>query len=401
MKIFFFLLGIFILVCAEVARVYFIMPFPGSQEDNVIDLAYFLNNYIHLFRIAGILLIAYPAYALIRFGVPAIRWTVVTVLVFWLFVFYNSNFRLMADKMFYQPEHKILSSASQNKVDKRALVLGVNINNEAKAYPIEIIGYHHQVRDTIGGEAVMVTYCTVCRTGRVFSPMVDGQPEEFRLVGMDHFNAMFEDSRTKSWWRQVSGEAITGPLKGKQLREIPSEQMTLQAWLSRYPNSYVLQPDSLFKEQYAELARYDEGKTEVELERTDSLSWNDRSWVVGVSLGLFARAYDWNDLVRARVINDEIEQIPIAVVLENDSASFHVWSRIVSNDTLVFAYSDSLKTLIDTNTNSVWDWSGRCTEGIWKGTSLNRIQSYQEFWHSWRTFHPNTDQYLPNLKSNE
>jgi hypothetical protein len=395
MKIFLFLLGIIILVCVEVAKVYFIMPFPGSQEDNVVELAYFLHLYIYLFRLAGILLMAYPAYHLIRFGKPTIRWTAVVLIVFWLFTFYNTNFRLMADKMFYQPGHKILVNATQNKVNNKSLVLGVHINNEAKAYPIEIIGYHHQVRDTIGGKPVMVTYCTVCRSGRVYSPIVNGQPEVFRLVGMDHFNAMFEDSRTKSWWRQVSGEAITGPLKGNQLEEIPSEQMTLQAWLSRYPESYILQPDSLYKKEYDQLAGFDEGKVEGRLERTDSLSWKDKSWVVGVSLGLFARAYDWNDLRNKRVINDEIEKTPLVVVLENDSASFHVWSRIAGNDTLTFSYSDSLKAMVDTKTNSVWDWSGQCHEGILKGVMLNTIPSYQEFWHSWRTFHPNTSQYFP------
>jgi hypothetical protein len=117
--------------------------------------------------------------------------------------------------------------------------------------------------------------------------------------------------------------------------------------------------------------------------------------VVGVSLGLFAKAYDWNDLKSHRVINDEIEKTPVVVALENDTASFHVWSRVVANDTLQFSYRDSLKTFIDTKTNSVWDWSGRCTEGTLQGTSLNTIQSYQEFWHSWRTFHPNTLRYLP------
>jgi len=395
MRIFLFLLGITILVCSEVACVYFIMPFPGSQEDDVIDLAYFLHNNINLFRIAGVLIIAYPAYMLIRFSQPAIRWTAVSLLVFWLFVFYNSNFRLLADKMFYQPENKIMVNASANKVDERALVLGVQIDNEAKAYPIEIIGYHHQVRDTIGGEPIMVTYCTVCRTGRVYSPFVDGVSENFRLVGMDHFNAMFEDSRTKSWWRQVTGEAITGPLKGKHLNEIPSEQMTLQAWLTRHPDSYILQPDSVFRNQYKELEKFDEGKSESNLEKADSLSWKDKSWVVGVSLGLFARAYDWNDLKNVRVINDDIELTPLLVVLENDTASFHVWSSIVANDTLQFSYSDSLKTFIDTKTNSVWDWSGYCTGGALKGTTLKPIQSYQEFWHSWRTFHPNTSQYFP------
>jgi hypothetical protein len=395
MKIFLFLLGILILVCAEVARVYFIMPFPGSQEDNVIDIAYFLHRNINLFRMIGILVIAYPAYHLIRFGKPTVRWTAVVLIVFWIFTCYNTNFRLMADKMFYQPEHKILVTKSQSKVADQALVLGVQINNEAKAYPIEIIGYHHQVRDTIGGKPVMVTYCTVCRTGRVYSPIVDGEPENFRLVGMDHFNAMFEDSRTKSWWRQVSGEAITGPLKGKQLDEIPSEQMTLQAWLSRHPDSYILQPDSLFNKQYAELAHYDEGKVIGRLEHTDSLSWKDKSWVVGVSLGLFARAYDWNDLKKQKLIQDELEQYPLLVVLENDTASFHVWSRIVASDTLTFSYSDSLQSIIDIKTKSRWDWSGRCVEGTWTGASLTPVQSYQEFWHSWRTFHPNTTQYLP------
>ena len=396
MKILLFLFAIFILVTIEVARVYFIMPFPGSQEDNVIDIAFFLHNYIYLFRIGGILLISYPAYHLIRYGRATVRWTAVTLLVFWIFVFYKSNFQLMADKIFYQPENKILVHAAQNKVDERAQVVGVVINHEAKAYPIEIIGYHHQVRDTIGGEPVMVTYCTVCRSARVYSPFVDGRPEDFRLVGMDHFNAMFEDHRTKSWWRQVNGEAIAGPLKGKQLTELFSEQMSLQAWLSRNPDSYILQPDSLFRNEYKELANYDEGKMKGKLVRTDSLSWKDKSWVVGVSVGLAARAYDWNDLKSKRVINDDLEQIPLVVMLENDSTSFHVWSRVMASDTLVFFYSDSLKTVTDVKTHSIWDGAGRCMDGSLKGSVLKPIQSYQEYWHSWRTFHPHTSQYHVN-----
>jgi hypothetical protein len=45
--------------------------------------------------------------------------------------------------------------------------MGIVINGESAAYPIQYLGYHHQVRDTVGGESVLVTYCTVCRTGRV------------------------------------------------------------------------------------------------------------------------------------------------------------------------------------------------------------------------------------------
>ena len=395
MKIFIFLIGIIVLVGAETARVYYIMPFPGSQEDQAINLAYFLYNNILYFRLAGVLLIAYPAYHLIRSSQPAIKWTAVSLLVFWLFVLYNTNFRLPAEKMFYQPGNKILVRPAENKIPARALVLGVSINKEAKAYPLEIIGYHHQVLDTVGGEPIMVTYCTVCRSGRVYSPVIDGVPATFRLVGMDQFNAMFEDSATKSWWRQVNGEAVTGPLKGKQLLEISSEQMTLQAWLARHPDSFILQPDSLFSDEYKGLENFDEGTSKSKLERRDSLSWKEKSWVVGVSLGLFAKAYDWNDLTASRVIHDDIGQNPLVLVLENDSTSFHVWSRVVANDTLQFSFNESLKKIVDTKTNSVWDWNGKCIDGAWKGTSLKTIQSYQEFWHSWRTFHPNTLRYVP------
>ncbi|MEZ4848709.1 MAG: hypothetical protein R3B93_08845 [Bacteroidia bacterium] len=67
-------------------------------------------------------------------------------------------------------------------------------------------GYHHQVLDTIGGKHIMDLPVRLSYR-KDFEPVVNGKPEIFRLVGMDHFNAMFEDQTTKSWWRQVgSGE---------------------------------------------------------------------------------------------------------------------------------------------------------------------------------------------------
>jgi len=272
-----FSIGLILLIGIEVGRVFFIMPFPGSQRSETIELAYFLHTYINYFRILGILLIAFPTYQLIRQPRLWVKSVVIALLVFWLVVTFMFNFRLKADKMFYQPTSKILASVSESKIPTKQLVLGVTLNGESKAYPIEIIGYHHQVRDTVGGESIMVTYCTVCRTGRVFRPIVDGQDEVFRLVGMDHFNAMFEDSKTGTWWRQVNGEAIIGPLKGKQLAEIPAEQMTLASWISKNPNTKILQPDSLFKEEYGNLVNYDEGKNKDGLQRRDSVSWRDKS----------------------------------------------------------------------------------------------------------------------------
>lgn len=389
--------GILLLVSVEILRVYFIMPFPGSQRNETIEIAYFLESNINLFRIIGLVVIVYPTLLLLQSKNRKIKIATVCGLGVWLGVGYLFNFRFLAERMFYQPQNKIFFTADKSKISHKQLILGISINGEQKAYPIELIGYHHQVRDVVGGRSVMVTYCTVCRTGRAYAPEVKGQPEEFRLVGMDHFNAMFEDSRTKSWWRQVNGEAIAGPLKGEFITEIPSEQMRLDAWLTRYPASQIMQPDSLFNEEYKSLINYDEGKTKEGLQRADSLSWKDKSWVLGISMGMYSRAYDWHDLKKLKIINDEMEKTPVLIALESDSVTFHAFGR----DSLSFEYDPEKKIMNDVNTASSWSLGGECIDGVLKGTQLKTIQSYQEYWHSWKTFHPNTTEFHPETKPSE
>lgn len=365
------------------------MPFPGSQQQESISVAYFLHNNILVLRIIGwILLLGSVAKAFTKLEVG---WKAAlgAGIILYGVVFYMFNFRFLADKMFHQPKHVVFSNSIDNKVDQSSLVVGVLVNGEAKAYPIEIIGYHHQVRDSVGGVPVMVTYCTVCRTGRVFSPMVNGKPENFRLVGMDHFNAMFEDASTKSWWRQATGEAIIGPLTGSALEELPIQQMSLRSWLALYPTSKILQADSLYLEKYKKLEGFDKGTIESHLEYRDSLSWKDKSWIVGVTVKKHSRAYDWNELLQKRLINDTLGGVPLLIYMQSDSASFHIWNR----DSLTFFYDSESDAIKDVQTNSPWNMSGECVEGALVNSRLNRVQGYQEFWHSWRTFHKETTQY--------
>jgi hypothetical protein len=231
-----FWLGIIGLLVFEILNVYFIMPMPGSQEMNSIDAAYFLNKWRWLFRaLFGVMIIT----GLLK-STWKRKWLLIIPITIVAAVVFMANFKMAADHMFYQPDKLLLVNAVDNKVDSQRLVIGIINNGEAKAYPIRFLGYHHQVQDTIGGKPVIVTYCTVCRTGRVFEPVVNGKPEKFRLVGMDHFNAMFEDQTTKSWWRQVNGEAITGKLKGQQLPEFFSTQTSLVKWLQLNPASLIM-----------------------------------------------------------------------------------------------------------------------------------------------------------------
>ncbi|RAW01467.1 hypothetical protein DQQ10_09815 [Pseudochryseolinea flava] len=373
------------MLAIEIYRVYYIMPFTGSQDSDTLEIAYFIHQNIFYLRTVGIALILFPAWYYYSLGTVVSKVLISAAIVVVLVVAYFLNFKKVADRMFLQPTQKIFAAMDRNQISRDNLVLGVHINGESRAYPIELIGYHRQVRDSLGGQAIMVTYCTACRAGRVYSPEVDGVHENFRLVGMDHFNTMFEDGSTGSWWRQATGEAVIGSQKGKVLKEIPSAQMTLHAWFEKYPNTTVMQPDSTFTEQYALMKNYDEGKSQNYLTRRDSLSWKDKSWVVGVTVANHSRAYDWVELTRQRVINDTLRGLPIVVAIANDSASFYVWQR----DTLNFSFDPIAKRLVD-QSNSEWSWSGQCIKGPLQGKTLKSLQSYQEFWHSWKTFHPAT-----------
>jgi hypothetical protein len=384
--------GFLLLFIVEIGRVYFIMPFPGSQKAQTINLAFWLHQNIWWLRLVVLLVLAYLLYKGFKKSKPWKKISVVSLLALYAVVFFFFNFRLQADKMFYQSQYKTLATGAANKIDLKKLVIGVSLNGEAKAYPVQLIGYHHQVRDTVGGMPVLVTYCTVCRTGRVYSPVVHGKPETFRLVGMDHFNAMFEDATTKSWWQQATGTAVAGPLKGASLPEIPSQQMTLASWLDAHPASLIMQPDTTFSKDYAGLADFDNGTIKSDLEKRDSLSWKDKSWVIGIMQGNSAKAYDWNGLVEEKVIEDSLPDLPVVIALEQDGVSFHVWDRRLDGTTLHFEKEIISNRLTD-NTGSKWTMNGLCISGPLQGRQLQPVQAYQEFWHSWKTFHPQTKKY--------
>jgi len=313
------------------------------------------------------------------------KWIPAVLLAAALYVVYVFNFEMLAEEMFKQPEILSFKNKSENLLTDSSIVIGVEHNGEAKAYPVRYILYHHQVQDTIGGKPMIVTYCNVCRTGRVFEPTVNNQHEKFRLVGMDHFNAMFEDATTGSWWRQVTGEAVAGPLKGQVLPEVQSSQVTLKKWFELFPEAVVMQIDQVSKQYYDSTGRFEKGKSKGKLTRTDSLSWKDKSWVVGVQVNAESKAYDWIGLKEARVINDVLGGKPIVVAVASDNQSFVAFERLASTDTFTIR-NDTLYTA-----NKSYDLSGRDLSTL--SNRLQHLKAYQEFWHSWRTFHPNTEKY--------
>lgn len=382
--------GIILLVVPGLLHAYLLMPFPGSQELNAITVSYYLEKMVLPLRILGGLLIIWYFIKYFSTNSLVARLVKLGVLAICLASFYFTDVMFKASSMFEEPQTVRFANAINNKVPEGFVVIGVVNNGVAKAYPVDYLAYHHKVQDDVGGLPVLVTYCSMCRTGRVYSPMIGGHRQQFRLVGARHYNAIIEDEGTKTWWYQASGLAAVGRLKGQKLKELPYEQATLESWLDKHPTSLILQPDSHYTADYADLKGYDRRQA---VDRDSTLKNKDslvrKSWMLGIIVNGQAKAYDWRHLFKKRVFNDNIAVTPVTLAIEDDSLSYHAFYSRLNGQTLHFKL-DTAGNLTDQETTSTWNWDGLATNGPLKGSQLEKIQAYQEYWHSWKHFHPNT-----------
>jgi hypothetical protein len=382
--------GIILLIVPGLVHAYLLMPFPGSQELNAITVSYYLEKIVMPLRIAGAILVIW--YFVKFFSGNTISGKIVksTVLLLCLVSFYFTDFMFKAESMFEEPQTIQFANAIHNKVPENFVIIGVVDHGVAKAYPVVYLGYHHKVQDNVGNKPVLITYCTMCRTGRVYSPMINGKRQNFRLVGARHYNAIIEDEGTKTWWYQATGMAAVGKLKGTHLEELSYEQATLGAWLIRHPASLILQPDKHYTSDYDDLKNYDRLQA---VDKDSTLKNKDtlirKSWVIAMIVNGQPRAYDWRSMEKRHLWNDCAGETPLLLAIENDSLSYHAYNRVVKGKELHFKL-DTAGSLIDQETASAWDWDGLATAGAMKGSHLTKIQAYQEYWHSWKHFHPST-----------
>ena len=382
--------GIVLLAIPGLVHAYLLMPFPGSQDLNAITASYYLEKIVLPLRIAGGIMIVWYLFKYYPKNNKANKIIKGAVLALCMVSFYYSDIAYKADTMFEEPQVIKFANAVNNKVPENFVIIGVVNNGVAKAYPLDYLAYHHKVQDNVGNLPVLVTYCSMCRTGRVYSPLINGTRQNFRLVGARHYNAIIEDEGTKTWWYQATGNAAVGKLKGQHLHELPYEQSTLASWLNKHPGSLVLQPDKHYLSDYADLKNYDRVQSvdrDSTLKNKDSLM--RKSWMVGVVANGQPKAYDWRHLFKKHILNDKIVVTQLLLTIEPDSLTFHAFNSYVNGKILHFKL-DSTGNITDKETASVWNWDGLSTAGTLKGSRLNKIQSYQEYWHSWKHFHPNT-----------
>ena len=225
---------------------------------------------------------------------------------------------------------------------------------------------------------------------------LDGKDLHFHLSGINNENFIMKDEQTGSWWQQVSGRAIQGPLKGSQLKRVSHDDVTFATWKREHPNTRILEPDPPAQKEYASADWEAEiAKLPVVTPRGKSEPLEDRDLVAGVFNQDASRAYLVSDLARQGPINDLLGMTPILVLPFENGKSVRVFRRVVDGQTLEFFAGTGVdkERLVDATTGSTWDFTGVALAGPLSGRKLPREVVLLDYWFDWKTYHPGTDVY--------
>jgi hypothetical protein len=233
----------------------------------------------------------------------------------------------------------------------------------------------------------------------VWGSAVDGRRLRFRLAGINNQNFIMQDDETGSWWQQVTGRAFAGPLKGKQLTLIPHDEVSFGTWKRDHPGGRILKPDAAIeaRDEYEPLDwERRMAKMRVVTTLPEGSPFTARTLVVGLSVDGRDKAYPLDAARKSRVLLDVLGDVPVMLVIDEDGRSVRVFDRRIDGRAHEFAATPAKQlTLVDLETASEWDFSGRATAGPLAGRSLTRVRYLLDYWFDWQTYHPATEVYKP------
>lgn len=305
-------------------------------------------------------------------------------------------------------------------MDPDEKVIGLVINDDARAYPIPILSNHEIVNDVVGGEPVAITWCPLCFTALVFSRNVQGQeqPLTFGVSGSLLYDTLvMYDRQSESTWSQLYGAALDGPLAESRLAFFPSLLTEWSDWLEQHPESQVLsKPVTCAQFQCGSYSTNPRGSYEVdpyesyyitpdegvferqiprdELKRTG----RPKERVLGIRVAGQARAYPYRILQDQPLINDIVNGVPILVWFDPETQTGTAYIRVVNGQTLTFETDpQNLQILIDQEKSGRWQaTTGRAMIGSHRGERLPPLVVTPAFAFGWYDYFPSSETYKPS-----
>ena len=257
-----------------------------------------------------------------------------------------------------------LTTPDNSDLKPHEMVLAVEINGDARAYPIEPLVSYEIVNDVVGGVPLAITWCPLCYTGLVYERVWEGQTLTLGVQGALYKGAQtWWDHETGSIWSQVFGEALEGPLDGARLKPVVASLTPWGSWLEQHPTTLVLKqrlplgaPNSAFHIQ----------------------SLPKDIWVIGVDIGGAAAGFYFDETARLGVQQAVVGDTPVVAFAEGESRLVRTYEARIGGRRLTFSAEGT--ELIDRETGSRWDaLRGRAVAGPLAGTILTPIP-YFSIW---------------------
>lgn len=217
---------------------------------------------------------------------------------------------------------EVVEGARAPSMQSTDRVIGVSINGEHRAYPLDILTWHEIVNDTLGGTPIAITYCPLCDSAVAFERTVDTQVLEFGVSGLLYQSnvLMYDRSRgAQSLWSQMAGRAVSGPFSGTRLSTVPVELTTWGRWQREHPETTVLTTDTGYRRRYDENPYEDYFRTPglmFPVAATDP-RLPAKSRVLGVEMAGEAKAYpvpdpnpargEWEDTLGGQTLQFETD----------------------------------------------------------------------------------------------
>ena len=218
----------------------------------------------------------------------------------------------------------------------------------------------------------------------------------FHLAGINNQNFLMRDEETGTYWQQISGAAVSGPLAGRQLTLVPSDELTWGLWKAEKPQGTVLNDLAPFVSQYS---RKD---WDVRMRKAPTvLSYAEngiaqRDIMLGIQAFGVSRAFPYDAVLKDKLIEDHVGSEPVILVLGPDNESVRVFRRRITGVAGVPEFyrvapaSPTSALLIDDSTGSGWNFQGCAVSGKSQGACLERVEVIKDYWFDWRNYNPAT-----------
>lgn len=297
-------------------------------------------------------------------------------------------------------------------LEDREPIVFVQVGDDARAYPIQILIWHEIVNDVVGNEPLIVSFCPLCNTAIAFKRTFDGEVLDFGTTGrLRYSNLIMYDRQTETWWQQATGDAIAGEYTGAQLEFYPTSMISWADFKDLYADGKVLSRDTGHPRDYGRNPYFgydDINQTPFLYDGTAPDQLPPMARVLTIDLNTEAVAYPYEILREMNVINDTVggENVVIfwtegtASALDTNNipegrevGSAVAYSRLLDNKILDFEIKDGK--ILDTQTGSEWNILGLAISGESQGKQLSPVVSINHFWFSWAAFKPETRVYQP------